>query len=175
MPITEVGLRFEEEVVQYVKDTVTPTDIFQRRKNGNWKSKEGDPISFEELKSRRFENPTLVKQEAYHTYRSRNYSRSMAKRADLRLAFPDGYDIMIECKHQDVGGSVDEKIWEGIPNRLSDGAFWTDHFALFLRGDHFDEEAIELLQSLYNEKFDGEVDVILGYRPFINYQFNQHA
>lgn len=175
MPITEVGLRFEEEVVHYVKDTVTSTDVFQRRKNGNWKSKEGNLISFEELKSRQFETPTLVQQEVYHTYRTRNYSRARAKRSDLRLVFPDGYDIMIECKHQDVGGSVDEKIWEGIPNRLAEGAFWTDQFALFLRGDHFEREAIDLLQNLYEKKFDGQVTVVSEYKSFINYQFNQHA
>jgi len=176
MPITSSGARFEREVGDHIETVFPNVQRFQRRKDGDYLLQEVDESGdFNQLKSASPNQITLVREEVYRTRRSRQYSRARDKRVDWRLVFPDGSDFMIECKHQSVSGSVDEKLWEGIPNRLADRDYWADYFMLFVSGKHVDQEAVNILQEIYEEKADRQVLVTKDWQSKINQLSNLYG
>ena len=104
----------------------------------------GEWVSLESLKNSHWFRPLLVEQEPY--VHAKNKSTGDFCKHDNHLYLPASlsspnkayyYHGLWEVKNQDVGGSNDEKIWDGFGAQIQRGYYWAPTAALLLGGEEF--------------------------------------
>lgn len=176
------GKKAEDKAVNTLKDKLDDADLpylnFQRTKEQKGTdskvpgrraveslSGNEDFVLFDKIVDRCYSIPVIFEEEPYYTVKNKGKGTFSAH--DLRLFLPfdsngtsSYWNCHYEVKNQDVDGSVDEKLYQGFPNKIINNTyfyndvkpvnFWAKEVVLIMEGESLGDEVVE--RVLYSTK-----------------------